>query len=932
MIEFIDLKNGRIFNGNSPYVFWFENGQSVNLNYIRKICFISNKNKVRVRIDSDVFALLKLDQDIPIFIDPEFGKGEVINEKNYIDLNLLKTNIYTSVGYSYNNFYVHMIYIMGCSQEAGEIHDYFTITENIDGELTEYKFEIAADFYIDNELLKNQLENFDISIPESIQKAIYDVDVHEESNDNITLNRKYKELLMNYWDIVANKGSYNSLQNSLAWFEWGDLVRIEEVWARHYENMKDYFLTDLNCKLDEEFIKQFLNNSKTTYIGLYMALSHLIYTKDGQLEYEIDNGRVLGFDPPFYYQSELEQMSSQNESTQDNISTTPYTNGRKVRVDGDLPIGNYVYVTYEPDGTWPSGQIKYKMVEVTNYDEDGHLLLITESNKDMLTEIGFSYTIEPIHIYQEINPRLELFHTKWQMLDLCLKMTLLGNFYSTYFMPIHMDLLHSTLEYWVFTNTIKVLHTNYNHQYAIVDMVRTFDMEYDKKVKMRDHFNRPYSNTLFLDNKNVFGFEDEIREEPNENWRTSGEMFKYMMGGSYGVVNFSTSKDNPMLATGEDDYIIFERVTWMSELDNGEIQSQVPIQPIHYEREGYNASQYIFDFSFKLGFMYPGNYKIGFEFHTTSGNVWTKSVEVLIEDTTYNRIDLYKVEKTNTQDIELEGGNWEAWLKCFQMRPSVDPYDNPTDTHLNDVRAYHPYKEHSIYLKSFQESVGFNHTIILNVTIGEIIRIEGDDERGHVDTGERTISNIDELYETLKDSANGFPNYIWVVNEYPSNTFRVLGICREYDTQIIKSIQKRTTDNDSMQPIDENNLVMSMRFQPCMHQIAILEDDTIQPNDLIYVEPILKYSKDNEISNWTFKNLTTQQEFSSDLFEKEYYPDGKNEGDFGVVVPGGSQGYFFAPQTCVELKPGYYSVDLTYRKGEQDMHCIIDSAFCVNKN
>ena len=987
MIEFVDLKDGRIFNGNSPYVFWFENGQSVNLNYIRKICFISNKSKVRVRIDSDVFALLCLDQDIPIFIDPEFGKGEVINEKNYIDLSLLKTNVYTSVGYSYNNFYVHMIYIMCNSQSAGEIHDYFTITENIDGLQNEYKFEIAADFYIDNELLKNQLENFDISIPESIQKAIYDVDVHEESNDNITLNRKYKELLMNYWDIVANKGSYNSLQNSLAWFEWGDLVRIEEVWARHYENMKDYFLTDLNCKLDEEFIKQFLNNSKTTYIGLYMALSHLIYTKDGQLEYEIDNGRVLGKDAPFYYPSQLEQMKDENESTENNSSLTPYSEGGVMPTDTyGLPIGNYVYVRYVPTGEyWEEGKPKYIMEEVKDYDADGHLILVTQENIGELTDVGFTYSIAPRYIYQEINPRLELFHTKWQMLDLCLKMTLLGNFYSTYFMPIHMDLLHSTLEYWVFTNTIKVLHTNYNHQYAIVNMVRTFDMEYDKKVKMRDHFNRPYSNTLFLDNKNVFGFEDEIREEPNENWRLNGEMFKYMMGGSYGVVNFSTTKDNPILATGEDDYIIFERVTWISELDSGEIQSQVPIQPIHFEREGYNASQYIFDFSFKLGFMYPGNYKIGFEFHTTSGNVWTKSVEVLIEDTTYNRIDLYKVEKIDTSKFELAGGNWNVWLRCFQMRPSMDLYrinNGPYvgsdyqrfDTHLYDSeydgREYskyyseyskydetkvlqHPYKEHSIYIKPFNGSTGMNHTVIFDVIQGDSLCMgflnneeeqEDEDDMNPISLPEQEMEenpmlqiNIDtsseeSLFNSLK---NNVPQYIWVTNQYPDGVFRVLGIYREYgeiedDPNRIQEVG--IDEGEGLVPLPQDHLVMGMRFHPCMHQITPLQDDMIQANDLIYVEPILKYSKDNDINNWTFKNLTTQQEFSSDLFEKEYYPDGKNEGDFGVPVPGGSQGYFVAPQTYVELKPGYYSVDLTYRKGEQDMHCIIDSAFCVNKN
>ena len=253
------------------------------------------------------------------------------------------------------------------------------------------------------------------------------------------------------------------------------------------------------------------------------------------------------------------------------------------------------------------------------------------------------------------------------------------------------------------------------------------------------------------------------------------------------------------------------------------------------------------------------------------------------------------------------------------MKSSVDPYDAPDGTHLDENSFYHPYREHSIYLKPFQESVGFNHTIIFNVNANEVIRIEGDDERGHVDTGERTISNIDELYETLKDSANGFPNYIWVVNEYPSNTFRVLGICREYDTQIIKSIQKRTTDNDSMQPIDENNLVMSMRFQPCMHQIVELEDDTIQTDDLIYIESFLKYSRNIDIDHWEFKNMTTQESFTSYLTEDT------------TEVPGGSQGYFFAPQTCLKIDPGYYNVYIYYKKGETLMKYELNSAFMVAK-
>ena len=45
--------------------------------------------------------------------------------------------------------------------------------------------------------------------------------------------------------------------------------------------------------------------------------------------------------------------------------------------------------------------------------------------------------------------------TKWSIDDLMLKVTLLGNYFSTFFMPIHLDLLYSSVERRVFTTPAK---------------------------------------------------------------------------------------------------------------------------------------------------------------------------------------------------------------------------------------------------------------------------------------------------------------------------------------------------------------------------------------------------------------------------------------------------------------------------------------------
>lgn len=809
MITFVDINDGRLFNGDKPYIFWFENGQSVNLNYVRRICFVSSSKYIEARVESDVFALLNMGQNIPNLYNPE-EEGEIINEKLYMDLTKLKTDHFTSTGVKYSGVYVHIIYLLACSKEVGEIHDSLYIEDN-DGE---HEYEIAADFYGDNEVLKTNLSNFDVHIPESIQKAIYDVDVHEESNDNITINRKYKELLMNYWDIIANKGSYNSLQNSLAWFEWGDLVRIEEFWKRHHEGMEEYFLTNLNHELDYEFITEFLNNTKTTYIGLYMALD-------------------------------------------------------RIRKANGQPV----------------------------YDTEG-------------------------------NPVLDKTITKWQLIDLCLKMTLLGNFYSTYFTPIHIDTIHSTLEHWVFSYTMKVLHTEGVDQYITLNNIRTFDMVYDKRVKMMEHKNKAYSDTLFgnyIENGSVFGFEGKNRNENNPAFQETGEIFKYHMGGTYGVVHFKVTTDAPILAGDANDRIIKETLHWVTDGEEGSVVTYVSIEPQYPIleglplRSGMGVTSYMFLPEFELGFMNPGHYILTFQFDTLYGNTWTKTVEVEIEDNTHNHIDLYRVVKRNDADtfiptdITINNDSGLNWLKTFQINPALD------------MEGEYEYREHNVFLEPFYgDWMDVNHTVIFDIPT-DVNTIKINDENFDVSVRDREV-----ILESLN---NNWSQYIWIVSD-PIPEMRVIGIYRFYgETEdsgqpFIRSLMYDV--NNTFRNIP--NALFSFRFHPFMHTLVPLTDDIIGSKDLVYAIPYLDHSRDIEVRNWVFENKTTGDVFESYLTSKRYYEDGRNHGDFGTIEDyGGTQGWFITPQESMKLKPGYYNIKLQYRKGETLQEFVINSAFLLEK-
>lgn len=935
MIEFVDLETGKLFHvePNDPYTFWFDEGQSINLNYVKPICFISDQSTVHISCDSPVFSLLKqLDETFPRWWE---NHQTIINAKAYADLSELKigrNETYTLTGYPWRNnsmqpgeyLYVYIVYVLASSNDSGQIRDKIKINDD--------EYEVGADFYTPNEILKSNLENFDISIPESIQKAIFDVDVHEESNDNITLNRKYKELLMNYWDMVANKGSYKSLINSLAWFEWGDLVRIEEVWKRHGRNMKDYFHTDLNRTLDPEFISQLKHNAKTTYIGLYTALSKFTYDWNGKMEYR-DN---------------VFDMGPLNSTSRSSIYEPTQPDSTALDLIG-WDAAEAIPMDFEDPGIEP-GNIEFQSSNPQGGDRD-------------------------VVVYTEHIPNLQLISTKWGLLELCLKMTLLGNFYSTYFMPIHMDLIHSTVEAWVFGYTQKLLNTTGFEQVHTASFGNAFDLQYEDHCQIRHVDTRTYSTTMFKGLGTVFGLNENTIEEERTPWDPDQidnfNPLKYFYGGTAGSITCNAV----IPAEDEYDYLVAQRCTWArSSEDYGELNCG---EGLDYDpwfnvwlRPDLNpvTEKWEHRFKFTLGFREPGHYKLGVEFTLSSGNTYNRTFEVDVEDNISNHIDLYKVMplgldvRGSMSTIYTDDGP-RPWMHCFQMTPGPNDQklsipEDPNWAHSRRLPGWSPdkpweyvgYKQHGMFIQTLgvENGIGLNHTVIFEA-------IPGDELTFTIDGSEINIPVNDQNSIILNTQLND--SYVWIYNSFIPNDisqtpqwYKFIGISRkfnyedDYSDGLIQSITD--TNEDLLKPVIEE------RFHPFMYQLEKFENWTpengptiIQSGDVIYMDPVLKYSRnpddDRSDYNWVFLNKSTGVQWGSNRglvgyhsinnLNKEVYTQERTGGMETTMVLPYNQ---YDPTTfqLTRLDPGYYNIKLWYKKSEEWLNYEYNSAFLVGRD
>lgn len=566
MIRFVDLKTGNTFDGSYPHTFWFEGEQSINLVYTQPICFISNSEEVNIAINGEgLFHLI----DTSKLSD---SKLESMYEFDYHNIQKLQTNSLISKGYTHHNYFVHLIYVLAYSDQPGE----YKCPLFINGE----QYCVGVDFYGLDENLYINLSNNGVEIPLMIQKALYDINVHEEKPDHITLNRKWKELLSNYWEIIANKGSYKSLFNSLKWFEYGDLVTLKEVWKNN--DTGNFYIQDIQQTMSDKYEESMKGFSKTSYFALYHALEQPI----------IKNG--------------------------------------KVELDA------------------------------------------------------------------EKNPELEYITTKWSVQDLALKLCMLGSFYETYFMPIHLNLLHSTIEDVVYTNTFKTkicgMTNRQDYVYNCEDIQCNIEDGDCFRLENVQCYVGP--NTLFAskydidhDKVDIIGVQREQINTP----LSDNELRDYVsqMYNDVGVI-VDFKLHIPLIS---DDKIKREILLYKT-YSNGEWGTK---KIVNYKLLGN-------DISFSLLCPVEGEYDVKLQFDSCGGKTYTKHIKFNVIDTTNIGIDIYKV--CNKKIITQENLNQPSLINDYIYARRDGFVQNPTQ--------YIPAFSNNLYQNEFNwEGVCLNHMMIL---------------------------------------------------------------------------------------------------------------------------------------------------------------------------------------------------------------------------
>ena len=659
MIKFIDKNTGNVFNGSKPFVHWFDGKQSIGLNYDKQFIVISDSESIDVSLDSEVFFL----------IDNQNPNHEKHYDKDYINLDDLKTNhLYIEYNeenpkpyvFKYNGFYVYTFNIVSQGKYVGEIRDTFTINEE--------EFTIGVDFIDENEALGINLANFGAEISNEVQRAIYEKDINEQLTDYILLNRKFKELLNEYINILANKGSYKSLINSLNWFEYGDIVKIYEYWKHGEPNQSYLSKRDLTQFVNSETENLLFTNSKTTYVGISAALNK-VTIQDGEIVYEDKYTEISGNDP--------------------------------------------------------------QMVD-------------------------------------EPNPELEDVSLLWSKLEMSLKMTLLGNFFATYFLPIHLDLIHSTIENVVYASTLKITSIPKLERIDIHDEINEIRCDVDKRFHLSNietftNLSTPFG---FINDENL-NEEDEVLQilgvdTEFNNGKTIDDLKAYSLQHFKGIgviVPFNCEIRN---------------VTGSAIITDADIKiykdgSSTPLFERHTDRFNHTPVEGKVNTSFNLLIREIGSYKVQLQFRRSDGVTYIKVIEFEVDGDNYQKLTMYKLVPRYPKN-EINLFTIKEWMQSndsvpLQFGNIADFVLNPVQallTHYDETTSNEPKIVYSQFISTTKEA------ILNTVHANQVIIIECGNSIPNVKIGSKNTGFEETLIDIIQaiDSDTGIsaimPDVVWI--------------------------------------------------------------------------------------------------------------------------------------------------------------------------
>lgn len=729
MINFIDDK-GNVFNGCTPYIHWLEGGQSVNLQYIQKLYIIA---------DSDTLMISEVDNSSEIkLIDTDLLR--TTNELSQIIASSISVE-----GHEVGEFYVYQILFVCSSKSAAQITKDFKVTSGDDEDI----ITIGGDFYDLDETLQINLENRGMELPTSIHKAFLPSSLEEDYVDSILINRKFKELISNFIDVVDNRGSYRSLYNSLQWFEWGDSAHIIELWED-----KMLFQKELSPLLESEYESLITTCRKTTYLAL--------------------------------------------------------------AVD------------------------KYKSTGVLD---------------------------------KEKNPVLEKIAREWSDDIISLKVSLLGIFYERYFLPIHLDLIKSTLEALVYTTSVKDINGTVGRWSHSFDDTGVIDITMDHTFVLGN------IDGYSVGKDTVFGLQTVVEGntytkpigvEPLETVETKatsyndddliGVTFSQIVGGVGVVIPIKVRIEIP-----EGDGICRETLVVRSNIDN--TSRQVTEQRLWMSDGG------VVEFSFNLISTEEEDVSISLMLHSLSGHTWTAAANYKTIDTSGSYLKVCRVEHS---DEWLDGNPYE--MQYMQN-------NNIIYTQYLSADNKELYNE----LILVQNDNGISWTESPMITNDYWVLFRGPESDGE----HKYTTLIGKKGGTVSGSVTNF------LNKYCNGNGIIRSNIKRFDYIFVPQLHKYIDiESIELQKGDDGRNIMTE------------QDYVIKPTDMVCIIPQFKSTRmlDYEVVKWEFRNMSTLETI-------EY--------NVPISVP------IIADNKYKLLSPGYWTVSMYYRVGSQMKVLTKNSAFRV---
>jgi len=227
---------------------------------------LNNLNGIEFSFNSAGTLLITTTQQNFNFIDYGFEKYQPITI-DFIDQSVTGTTIFENygtlliekVGGKQMKFYEDY---RDFEYNDGNEFSAFTTTGKTSGYYYEIKVQpkpilrlnVLGETEVEDERFRMVLNNLGIQLDEDVEKIFIESDIDEDGVDYTLLNRKRKEMLLQYPEIYNYIGSYKSVINAINYFGWNDLQLFE-----YYKNVNPN--SPLYQKLHKVLIQDIFDNT-----------------------------------------------------------------------------------------------------------------------------------------------------------------------------------------------------------------------------------------------------------------------------------------------------------------------------------------------------------------------------------------------------------------------------------------------------------------------------------------------------------------------------------------------------------------------------------------------------------------------------------------------------------------------------------------------